>query len=60
MNVGSKDGRPGVSAVCARIVQVSYGMRRKEILRYLEQFGQVVGIHFEAAIKGGKFTYKGI
>eukprot|EP00973_Karenia_brevis_P018832 2580368-Karenia_brevis.AAC.1 len=37
-------GENGVSSVCARIVQVSYGMRREDNLKFLEQLGKVIGI----------------
>eukprot|EP00973_Karenia_brevis_P093099 12415615-Karenia_brevis.AAC.1 len=35
MNLGNRN----VSSVCARIVQISYGMSREQILRALEVFG---------------------
>eukprot|EP00973_Karenia_brevis_P000151 19741-Karenia_brevis.AAC.1 len=52
-------GGKKASSVHARIVQVSYGMKRSEILRFLENFGEVIAIYFEAEVKKRRLIYQG-
>eukprot|EP00973_Karenia_brevis_P066528 9248785-Karenia_brevis.AAC.1 len=53
-------GNRNVSSVCARIVQISYGMSREQILRALEVFGEVIAIFFEIKVVGSRLGYTGV
>eukprot|EP00973_Karenia_brevis_P033618 4635458-Karenia_brevis.AAC.1 len=56
MNLGQKK----VGSGCGRIVQISWGMSREQILRALEVFGEVVGIYLEMRSVSYRFEYTGV